>query len=167
MSFNVRTYSPNQVMVVVAGFQIEGWNTISISKSSRSFQLVKGIRGGNTRIRSVDNSLSLVVEVQQTSLTNDVFSEIVRQDKEFNTGKLQVSIKDLSGKTFIQSQNCFIEDYAPLNFADAAGTRTWLIHFLDYDEYTTGSSESNSLKLFEPIFDTVGKYVDSIEESLF
>lgn len=126
----VKTYKPSQVALHIAGYQIGGLVSISVSFNSSQFKTIKGIRGQNTRVRDTDTSLIITIEVLQTSVTNDLLSSIVTEDARTGNGRLEVSLSDLSGTTKIQSSNAFVESYADFELSNKLSTRTWKISLL-------------------------------------
>jgi hypothetical protein len=165
-NFNVATYSPSDLVIEVAGYQVTGWVSVNISKQTASFQLVKGIRGKNTRIRNRDDSLTIQIAVQQTSLANDVFSEIVRQDRLYSTGKLTLRVSDPSGKYTAQSDSFFIEDYPTVSFTDNIETRTWTFHAEYMLEQSPGSGfNSDPFDFFSSSFEKIGKTVGEVSSA--
>ena len=71
MSFEVYTYSPSEVILTISGYQITGFDKISVSRNSPAFSMVKGIRGQNTRVRNRDSSCTITVDLLQTAMAND------------------------------------------------------------------------------------------------
>lgn len=130
MGATVKTYKPSQVSLQIAGYQLGGLVSISVSFNSPQFKTIRGIRGQNTRVRNTDNSLVITIEVLQTSVTNDLLSSIVFEDLKTGNGRLAVYLSDLSGTTKIQSTNAFVESYADFQFNNNLTTRSWKISLL-------------------------------------
>lgn len=146
---DIFTYDPAQVTLEVAQFKVQGWTKITVKKNAETFSLVPGIRGKNTRRRNLDSSLTITVEVLQTAITNDVFSEIVRQDRITGNGRLEVFLKDVSGKSFLFSGSAFIKDYPVQTFTADIDTRTWEIVCLDSGDMVVGSNEQPGIPFFD------------------
>lgn len=134
----VNTYSPNDVVVSVGGFIVVGWNTITITRTDVT-KMIRGIRGQNTRSVSLDSSCTVSIEVLQTSTTNDIFSEIVRQDRIKQTGRLEIQIKDTSGRSVLTSQNAYIANSPDMVYGADIGTRTWVIQCMSADYEVKGN----------------------------
>ena len=67
-SFSVMTYSPTDVKLIVAGYPVAGWETISISRVSPGFQPIYGIRGKDTRSKNPKTSSVIRVTTLMLSL---------------------------------------------------------------------------------------------------
>lgn len=142
------TYIPSKVVLDISGYKVQGHVSISLSLDNPQFKTIKGIRGRNTRVRDKNTSGVLKVELLQTSITNDLFSEIVQQDLIYGTGRLVISLKDDSGSSLFFCDNAYIEGFPELGFRDAAGTRTWTINCLSIplNQFKVGGN-------YKPVFD--------------
>lgn len=149
MSFEVHTYSPSEIMMYVSGYQITGFERISVTKNSPSFSIVKGIRGKNSRIRNRDTSCTVIVDVIQTSLVNDVLNQILEQDLRTNSARLTLDLTDGLGSSKIVSKECFIESYPDLVYADDIGYRRWSFICLSTDLYRVGGNSKLSASAFD------------------
>ena len=74
--FAVNTYSAEDVSLIISGWQVKGWENISLMKRVDSFITVPGIRGKHTRVPTNDSSSTLVLPILQTERSNDIFSQI-------------------------------------------------------------------------------------------
>jgi len=142
----IYTYVPSEVQLVVSGYVIPDITNISVDWTTDKFMVKKGIRGSHTRVKSLDTSCVLTVAVSQTSVTNDVFSEIVRLDGAEEGGQqllanLTILLKDNSGKSSFASDSCFISNYASLSFNDSLQDRMWTIHCLSTYDVVVGSNQ--------------------------
>lgn len=138
---SVYTYAPSDVQLLIGGNHIvHGVIEISAKKNSKTFEIVKGIRGKNTRKRNRDTSCEISVTLLQTSTSNDVLSEIVSLDAQLGTGRLSLQLKDSSGSTLIKSDDAFIEDYADITFQETIQGRTWNIQCLTTSIFVVGGN---------------------------
>lgn len=147
---SVFTYSPNDIAIEVAGFIVTGWNTITVTRNDAT-KIVRGIRGHNTRAVSLDTSCTISIELLQTSTANDVFGEILTQDRNKQTARVEVVIKDASGRAVIQSRNAYISNFPDIVYGPEILTRTWVIQCLD-SNWQVGGNESPLSKLFSNVF---------------
>ncbi len=138
----INTFNPSAVHLSISGHKVHGITEIAVKKNSQTFEIIKGIRGKNTRKRNKDSSCIVSISLIQTSTSNDVLSEILALDKELGTGQLSLQLKDISGSTLIKSDNAFIEDYPEATFQDTIQTRTWNICCLSTSEYVIGGNVS-------------------------
>lgn len=150
--YDIQTYSPNEVLLNIANYDVTGWNRIEVTRTAETFRVVRGIRGKSTRIGNKDSTCVLTIEVLQTSLANNVFSEIVRQDLISKTGRCQLVLRDTNGSTVLESENSFIKGYPSYDFTSDMGVRVWEIVCLDSTDFVVGSNakaENSVLDLFE------------------
>lgn len=123
--FDVREYSPSDVIMTFGGARVEGWERISVKRLLPSFQMVSGIRGVNGRKRLNNTSAEIDIVLSQTSPTNTIFSQIVEVDEMYGTARIEVTLKDvLSGEKF-QSTEAFLERPADQSFSSDVSERTW------------------------------------------
>lgn len=154
-SFTVNTYSAKDVSLSFGGYQIAGWDSISITRASPSFVTVKGIRGKHTRVPSGDTSATITVSVLQTSPSNDVLSEVHRLDIENGTGRLDVMLKDSSGKSVFSSDEAYITSYPETTFSGGFEYRSWTIYCQTTKSYNVGGNSYPQTNLFNKALDAV------------
>ena len=112
------------------GYRVEGWNKIVVRQQHPTFSVVHGIRGKNTRKRINNTSAEIEISLDQTSPTNTIFSEIVKLDAQYGTGRIELTLKDtLTGESFA-STDAFIEGYADKEFDSDLSDRVWRIQCL-------------------------------------
>lgn len=130
MSFDVATYSPSDIILTFGGYTIAGWDRITITKTLPSFRQVNGIRGKNTRIRVNNSAATIEIDLVNTSDTNTVFTEIVKQDEMLGGARLVVTVKDLLGSEVFSTEEGYIEAPATRTYEAEAGIRSWKINCL-------------------------------------
>lgn len=143
MGASVKTYKPSDVVVVVSGYQLTGIVSLTAQWSSPPYTTIKGIRGTNTRVRNYDSGLTLILQILQTSITNDVLSEIVSKDISTGNGRLHVQIKDSSGSTLLTSTNGFVSNRADVAYSNDLSEREWRIEMLNtsFDSVVGGNAK--------------------------
>lgn len=155
MAFEVFTYSPSEITLEISGYQITGFDSISVSRNSPAFQIVKGIRGKNSRVRNRDTSCTVTVDLIQTSLANDVLSQIVTEDLRTNSARLTLDLTDGLGSSKIISKECFIESFADVQYSGDIQYRRWTFICLSTDTFRVGGNAIRSNSGFEtPTTDT-------------
>lgn len=130
MSFDVKTYSPSDVLLTFGGYVIEGWDRIVITRTLPSFKQVNGIRGKNTRIRLNNTSATIDIDLVSTSNTNAVFTEIVKQDEMYGGARLVITVKDLLGGEVFSTEEGYLEAPATRTYEAEASVRPWKINCL-------------------------------------
>lgn len=154
-SFTVNTYSPKDLSLSFGGYQIAGWDSISITRTSPSFITVKGIRGKHTRVPSGDTSATITVNILQTSPSNDVLSEVHRQDIETGTGRLDIMLKDNSGNSVFSSDEAYITSYPETTYSGNFEYRTWTIYCQTTKSYVVGGNSYPETNLFNAALNVV------------
>lgn len=146
----VNTYSPNDVILSIGDYIVTGWNSITVARSDVT-KMIRGIRGQNTRSVSLDTSCTIAIELLQTSTSNDVFSEIVSQDRIKQTGRIELQLKDTSGRSVLQSVNAYISNFPDIVYGAEIGTRTWIIQCLNAS-YEVKGNETPLLQTLLNVF---------------
>ena len=134
----VKTYSPKMIGMTFGGAKVEGWNTITISRSSPSFTFIKGIRGKHTRVKTGDTSCTLTVNAPQTSVLNDIFDQIVNLDEKHGNGKLNISIRDMLGSEVFSCSEAYVEGMAERSYEANTSERSWIIRCMNSVWDTSG-----------------------------
>ena len=149
MAFEINTFSPSDINLTVSGYRIVGFERISVNKNSPSFQIVKGIRGKNSRTRNRDTSCTITVDIIQTSLANDVLSQILEEDLRTNSGRLNLYLTDGLGSSKIESKECFIEGHPEIVYSDNIAYRRWTLVCLSTDIFRVGGNAKLSASAFD------------------
>lgn len=165
-NFTVVTYSPKDVSLVIAGYQITGWQTISIKREIKGFNNIRGIRGKNARVRNRDSSARLIFSIQQTAQSNEVLSYIHELDLEQGTGRLVITLKDNSGKSVFSSTEAYITGYADVVNTANLELRTWEIFCQTTGSYLIAGNVRPVTSLFDgavnEVSNTVGNFVNDL-----
>lgn len=132
MAGDVLTYSPSNVTLVLCGYVLTGVVSVALQWKSSPFTVKRGIRGQHTRIGTKDRQSTVTIEVLQTSITNDILSEILEQDTRNYSGRLEFSVKDASGTTQWATTQCFLKAWPDASFSGDIQTRKWEIEILSY-----------------------------------
>lgn len=161
-SFDVNTYSAEQVVLTIAGFPIEGWQTISIARRTPTFTPIYGIRGKHSRARSSDRSANLVLPILQTQSVNDILSTIHAMDEERGTGRLSFTLKDNSGSTIISSSCAYITSYPETIFSGDFEYRVWNIFCEETDTFIVGGNTKPQKSIFDSAINEVSSFISGI-----
>jgi len=149
MAFEVNTYSPSEVTLIVSGYQITGFQQIGVSRSGQAFTMVRGIRGKNSRQRNRDTSCTVTVDVIQTSIVNDVLTQIVEQDLRTNSARLTLDLTDGLGSSKIVSREAFLTGYPEIIYSGDIVYRRWTLVCLSTDLFRVGGNAKLSGSAFD------------------
>ncbi|MNQ04628.1 hypothetical protein D3C85_173460 [compost metagenome] len=148
-------YSPQQVNLIIAGYKFSGWQSIRIARRMKTFQPVYGIRGKNTRVKNRDTSCVITLPLLQTSQGNDVLSEIHRLDGERLTGRLTITLKDLSGQSVFSSIEAYVDGYPEVAYSGDMEYRVWTL-ILQSSDWHVGGNASPQSSLIDSLLGQIG-----------
>lgn len=126
----VRTYAPQEVILTFGGYAVEGWDSISVTRSTKEFSVVKGIRSKNTRIRNLNSHATISLQCPQTSQVNQILTHVLSVDEVTGNGKLEINLVDGSGNEVFTSSEAFIAGSADRSYGGDESERTWTIECL-------------------------------------
>lgn len=158
----VNTYSPKDVILTIGGYQIAGWDNISIRRRSPGFTTVAGIRGKHTRVPSNDSSANITLSLVQTSPSNDVLSQIHTLDLLDGTGRIALTLKDLSGRSVFDSNEAYILDYPEVLFSGGIEYRSWSLFCQTTNTYSVGGNTKPDTTLVDGLISGIGAAIGSV-----
>lgn len=124
----VRTYDPKLIIITFGPVIVSGYaegTFLSIARNGDVFEKSKGADGSVDRINRNANDYSATLTLKQTSLTNDAFSLILKQDQLTNTGKYPLTVKDLNGTTLFFAPQAWIGKDPDPEYSDSLSAREW------------------------------------------
>lgn len=160
--FTVNTYSPSDVRLVIGGYQLTAWDSITIARRVDNFLPVFGIRGKHCTVPMNDTSSFITIPLLQTSPSNDVMSYIHQLDIENGTGRIALILKDDSGKSVFSSNEGRILGYPEVKFSGGFEYRVWRIFLQTTDSYTVGGNTRPSTSIFDSAFNVASSFVSNI-----
>lgn len=166
-SFSVLTYSPSDVELVIAGYSIAGWDSISISRRTDSFKPIFGIRNKHTRVRAGsattrDTSAMITFSLSQESASNDVLSYIHDLDIDQGTARIVLTLKDKSGKSVFSSDEAYIISYPQASFTNDFSNRDWRIFCQSTKTYLVGGNSRPQTSIFDTAINAASSFVSNI-----
>lgn len=145
------TFAPNDVTVIitqestgtahiVSGFSED--SIVTIERVAETFTMYTGADNTSTRIYNANKSANITIALQQTSLSNDILSQLYLNDaaSRNSSGLFSIHIKDLSGRSDYFSDDAFIGVVPNSSFANSMQTREWVIRAHNLDTYVGGNS---------------------------
>lgn len=135
------TYSPSKTFIVLAGYQIVGWDSVTITRRVDDFVPVFGIRGKHCTVPTNDTSCFVTINVIQSSPSNDVLSEIHRLDIENGTGRLATVFRDTGGRSVFHGDEGRILGYPEVKYSGDIEYRVWRIFFQTTKTYNIGGNQ--------------------------
>lgn len=156
----VLTYVPSLVTMLINGYQIEGWNSISIQKNVENFKQVRGIRGKNTRIRNKDTSAVITVTCPQTEYVNEVLSRAVEVDMLTGNARLEITLKDGAGATVFSTTTAYVAGWSDVSYGTSLSDNSWKIFCDESKVYVAGARNPAS----GIISDGIGKLTNFVKD---
>lgn len=154
----VNTYDPSSVDIMVSGYIITGWVDVKVEWDNPPFRIVPGIRGRNTRIQNLNSSGVVTISTLQTSVSNDIFSMLLRQDELTNSARISFTLKDKSGSTYIKSDEAFLLEYPSVEFiGDDLVDRKWQIVLMNCTDRRVGGNA----KPFDTVLENINKLFEN------
>jgi len=151
MSLPVLTYAPSDVTIVISGYTVGGILSIELEWKARPFTYQRGIRNVHTRVFNKDLSAVLRLQVLQTSITNDVLSQVLIQDRLNKSARLDVTVKDTGGTTLYQANQCYVSAFPPIKLSQGFETRTWEIDVFDFVTLNVGGNSRAGFDVFSSV----------------
>lgn len=147
----VLTYSPDDVTIILSGYTLGGILSVELIWNSRPFTFRRGIRGVHTRTFNKDLCATIRLEVQQTSPTNDVLTQILIQDRRNRSARLDITVQDVGGTTMYQANQAYIPAYPNTKLSRGFETRVWDIEVLDFTDGQIGGNNRGGFDLFSSV----------------
>lgn len=125
---NVRTYDPKKVLITFGPVIVSGYaegTFVSIEINGDLFEKSRGADGNVDRVNKNAYDAMMTLTLKQTSLTNDALSAIAIIDRETNTGKYPLTVKDLNGTTLFFAPQAWIAKIPTVENSDAISNREW------------------------------------------
>ena len=140
---SVKTYSPKDVSVIVAGTVITGYaedTFLSIERASDAFEKVVGADGEVARSASADRSGMITITLLQTSSSNDILSALQTADEISLAGKFPVMVKDTFGTSLYLAGTAWIQKVSDAEYGNTIGEREWVIDCADLTAFVGGNN---------------------------
>lgn len=148
-SFTVNSYSPKEVVLTIGGYQLTGWQSITISRSVKSFIPTRGIRGKHTRVPSKDTSATINISLLQTMPGNEVLSNIVTLDEAVGTARIALMLKDNSGNSVFSSNEAYLTGFPTTSYSGQFEYRNWEFFAQTTGTYLIGGNAKAQSSLVE------------------
>lgn len=160
-SFSVFSYSPKDVILTIGGYQITGWQRITLNRV-KAVKTIKGIRGKHTRDISRDTSATLSFTLIQSTQANEVMSYIHDLDIRLGTGRISLTLKDTSGKSVFSSDEGYITGYPVVTYSGQFEDRPWELFLQTTSSFTVAGNQRASTGLFDSVLDKATDFVSDL-----
>lgn len=143
------TFAPNDVTIIitqtstgiahiVSGFSED--SIVNIERMAETYTLYTGADNTGTRVYNANKSATLTLSLQQTSVSNDVFSLLYQNDGRNSEGLFSIQVKDNSGRSNYFSDDAYIGVVPNAQISNSMQTRDWVIHAFNLDSFHGGNA---------------------------
>jgi len=147
---NLGTYSPEEIQVVISVGDIvhtvSGYmdgTFVNISREVPLSTLYTGADNSGARTLRTNRSASITLSLHQSSSSNDVLTQLYLNDQDArdNTWLFNILIKDNSGRSIYQGNQCFIGVLPDSAFSTEIETREWTLQVRDLEQKLGGNAQ--------------------------
>jgi hypothetical protein len=127
---DLRTWNLNQVIVLVNGIPVDGWDesdAVSFAPTDDLSSMTVGADGEVTRNISNDRTGSITFNLMQTSRGNDIFNALMQLSKTVATGDVfSIFIDNINSGEKMVAPKCWIKREPDLKMGKSASANTWV-----------------------------------------
>jgi len=127
MAGELRTYSGDEVSVVLGDRALSGLLSVTLSREADSFTDSVGMDGEVARTKTSDRRGNAVIVLQQTSPDNDFISSLLAIDESNGTGTFNLLVRDQNGTSLFDSETAWVMKPADSAFGAESAEREWTI----------------------------------------
>lgn len=140
----VRTYDPKRVNIILGSHIVSGLaedTFISIEPNGDGTQSTAGADGEVARSLSHNPLNRVTLTLQQTSLSNDALSELLRLDRASGgAGVFPLQIRDLRGTTVFAASQAWVVQKPTVEFGSEVSEREWAIDCVETNAFIGGNA---------------------------
>ena len=147
MSKSVRTYSAEDIQIIVGGEKVTGYadgTFVNVSRDEQAYQKTTGADGFTSRSRTANRAGTITLTLQSTSPANDMLSEWARRDEESDDGVFGVLVKDLRGGTTHSSPAGWIQQFPDDERSKEIGAVEWVIDCVEIDSFIGATGDGQA-----------------------
>lgn len=150
MSDILASYSPEDVVIILSGngfsHTVNGYvdgSFVNITRLVLGSEPYSGADVTNARIVRANHNSTVTLSLSQTSESNDVLSQLLKNDSitRDSTWLFSLLIKDNTGRSQYFSRQCYIGGHPDSTFSTAIDQRDWLIHCTKLEQNIGGNGQ--------------------------
>ena len=138
----VGTYDPKGIVITIGSNLITGYaedTFVSVEPSGDGTAAVAGADGEVARSLSHNPLHRLTLTLQQTSMSNDVLSDLLALDRASGGGGVvPVQIRDLRGNTVFAASQAWVVQAPAMEFGSEVSEREWELDCVATEYYIGG-----------------------------
>lgn len=138
----MRSYSPEEVSVIVGGHIVEGGidgEFCTVERDEDSFSYHPDINGGGTRAKNPNKAGKVTITIQSSSPSNEFLSSIVAADELNGGGIVPILVKDNSGNDLHASEAAYVSKPASASYGKEVGERQYVIQCENLKMFSGGN----------------------------
>jgi len=126
----MKEYRPADMSVIINGQVISGFaegTFITVERDEDAYTYAPSTSGEGTRVKNSNKAGKITIVLNQTSPSNQIFSDAVKADELNNNGVFPVLIRDNSGKDVHKSEAAYVVKFPSAQYAKENSTREYSI----------------------------------------
>lgn len=151
MAERLASYVPDEVVIIIThdasgtSHRVVGYmqdSFVTIARAEDSWTHETSADGKATRINNANDSGTIVIDIMQSSASNDYLTALYNYDKQYknNKGVFSIIVKDGSGRSMDRSDEAYISTYPERVYGNGINGRTWTISCTQMESYVGGNS---------------------------
>lgn len=140
MTASLRTYSADQISVILSDRPVTGLNEVTIERDNDLFSEDVGMAGEVARVKSNDRRGTITLKLMQTSPENDYLSNLFAKDEFTGSSPFGILIRDQNGTSLYESLKSWIIKPASSTFGKELNEREWMIRCADLKVFVGGNN---------------------------
>lgn len=136
-------YSADKVIRTIGGVSISGGGDDMVSAEYEEDRSSAKVGADGEVAASINPSMlgTITFTLSAASSSNDELSEIVALNSAFSILKaIPISVIDLSGRTVITANKCWLKTAPPVSFGKDVGEREWVFYAADLQMFVGGNN---------------------------
>jgi hypothetical protein len=159
----VSTHVPSTTSCIISGYELKGWNTITVSRNAPVFTQVRGIRGKSTRVNNKDTTATITFDVYQTEIANGVFSTALNLDAQYGSIRFEIMIKNSSNRSVFSTTTAYVSGYPDLVLDGDLKVNRWVL-FCEESTIHISGAESPTPGIVENGISKLANFVDKVSD---
>lgn len=126
----MREYRPEDVTLIFNGQIITGFaegTFITVERDEDAYFYSPSTSGGGTRVKNANRAGKITVVLQQSSPSNQVFSDALKADEDSNDGISPALVRDNSGTDLHKAESAYVVKRPSSPYAKEISTREYIL----------------------------------------
>ena len=124
------TYDPKEVHLILDGIPVTGFadgTFIKVTFDENQWNKKTGADGHTARAKSNNYAGTVTATLMGTSSGNDVLNALWQRDRRNNTGKVDMLVRDMQGRTVWSSKHAWVQKMPDQTYGKEVENREWVL----------------------------------------